>query len=92
MIEEPRLETARLLLRAWTMDDVPALQRLAGRRENADTMISIPPAGRSRHVRRGRSGLTVNRSLTNEARWPCWLAYAREVRIEFSGAVDPESR
>ncbi len=42
MTEEPRIETARLLLRPWTLEDAPSLCRLAGRREIADTMISIP--------------------------------------------------
>ncbi len=40
--QQPSLETARLRLRPWTFDDAPVLQRLAGRREIADTMISTP--------------------------------------------------
>jgi ribosomal-protein-alanine N-acetyltransferase len=42
MTDYPTLETARLALRPWTLDDAPTLQRLAARREIADTMISIP--------------------------------------------------
>ncbi len=42
MTEQPSIETARLALRPWTLEDAPALRRLAGRREIADTMISIP--------------------------------------------------
>jgi hypothetical protein len=42
MIDQPAIETARLVLCPWTADDAPALWRLAGRREIADTMISIP--------------------------------------------------
>jgi [ribosomal protein S5]-alanine N-acetyltransferase len=42
MTERPTIETARLILRPWNADDVAALQRLAGRREIADTMISVP--------------------------------------------------
>ena len=37
-----KLETDRLLLRPLTPEDAPALARLAGRREIADTTISIP--------------------------------------------------
>jgi len=37
-----KLETERLLLRPLALDDAPALSRLAGRREIADTTISIP--------------------------------------------------
>jgi [ribosomal protein S5]-alanine N-acetyltransferase len=39
---QPNLETERLLLRPLTPEDAPALARLAGRREIADTTISIP--------------------------------------------------
>ena len=42
MQEQPTLETERLVLRPLTAQDAPALQRLAGRREIADTTISIP--------------------------------------------------
>jgi ribosomal-protein-alanine N-acetyltransferase len=42
MTKQPTLETARLILRPWNPGDVEALQRLASRREIADTMISVP--------------------------------------------------
>ncbi len=42
MAEQPSINTARLLLRPWRPGDASPLQRLAGRREIADTMISIP--------------------------------------------------
>ena len=42
MAEPPTLETARLVLRPLTPEDAPTLRRLAGRREIADTTISIP--------------------------------------------------
>ena len=42
MTAQPTLETQRLLLRPLTLHDAPALSRLAGRREIADTTISIP--------------------------------------------------
>ena len=41
MQEQPTLETQRLILRPLTPQDAPALSRLAGRREIADTTISI---------------------------------------------------
>jgi len=40
--DQPTLETQRLILRPLTPQDAPALSRLAGRREIADTTISIP--------------------------------------------------
>ena len=42
MTEQPRLQTERLVLRPLTPHDAPTLSRLAGRREIADTTISIP--------------------------------------------------
>ena len=42
MTEHPTIATARLILRPWDNGDAEALQRLAGRREIADTMISVP--------------------------------------------------
>ncbi len=39
---QPTLKTARLNLRPWTKADAADLQRLAARREIADTMISVP--------------------------------------------------
>ena len=42
MLEQPTLTTERLVLRPLTARDVPDLVRHAGRREIADTTISIP--------------------------------------------------
>jgi len=42
MTDEPTLKTARLILRPWNTADADVLQLLAGRREIADTMISVP--------------------------------------------------
>jgi RimJ/RimL family protein N-acetyltransferase len=42
MPEQPTLDTKRLVLRPLTARDVPDLVRHAGRREIADTTISIP--------------------------------------------------
>lgn len=42
MTEHPVIKTARLILRPWKADDASPLQRLAGRREIADTMVSVP--------------------------------------------------
>ena len=42
MIEHPTIVTARLILRPWKAEDAPDVARLAGRREIADTTISIP--------------------------------------------------
>jgi ribosomal-protein-alanine N-acetyltransferase len=40
--QQPILETSRLLLRPLALEDAPAVQWLAGRREIADTTLSIP--------------------------------------------------
>ena len=42
MTEHPVITTTRLILRPWRAEDAAALHLLAGRREIADTMISIP--------------------------------------------------
>ena len=42
MNQQPTIETARLVLRPWRLEDAAALRALAGRREIADTMISVP--------------------------------------------------
>ncbi|MGA2866497.1 MAG: GNAT family N-acetyltransferase [Verrucomicrobiota bacterium] len=42
MIQQPTLETERLLLRPLTTDDAATVARLAGSREIAHTTISIP--------------------------------------------------
>jgi len=42
MNDYPRLETARLLLRAFTLEDAPDVHKLVGAREIADTTLNIP--------------------------------------------------
>jgi RimJ/RimL family protein N-acetyltransferase len=42
LLEQPTLATARLLLRAFTLNDVEVVQRLAGAFEVADTTLNIP--------------------------------------------------
>ena len=42
MDSEPALTTERLILRPLTLDDAPVVQQLAGKREIADTTLSIP--------------------------------------------------
>jgi RimJ/RimL family protein N-acetyltransferase len=41
-MQQPNLETPRLLLRPFTIADAPAVQRLAGTHEVADTTLNIP--------------------------------------------------
>ncbi len=42
MKERPTLETARLLLRPFTVADAPEVQRLAGDRDIASTTLNVP--------------------------------------------------
>ncbi len=42
MDSQPALTTEHLVLRPLTLEDAPVIQQLAGRREIADTTISIP--------------------------------------------------
>lgn len=56
MTEHPTIATARLILRPWNTDDVAALQRLAGRREIADTMISVPHPFTEEHAKKWIAG------------------------------------
>ncbi|HEU4642251.1 MAG TPA: GNAT family N-acetyltransferase [Gemmatimonadaceae bacterium] len=42
MPTRPTLDTSRLVLRPFTLADAPAVQRLAGAREVADTTLTIP--------------------------------------------------
>jgi len=42
MTQSKALETSRLVLRPLIVDDAPAIARLAGRREIADTTLAIP--------------------------------------------------
>ncbi len=42
MTERPTLETARLILRPFTLADAPEVQRLAGAREIASTTLNVP--------------------------------------------------
>ena len=42
MKKQPTLKTERLILRPFTMDDAPAVQRLAGDTEIAATTLNIP--------------------------------------------------
>lgn len=53
---QPTLTSERLLLRPLTADDIPTLQRLAGRREIADTTLAIPHPYSEEHARQWITG------------------------------------
>src|SRR5438045_3014662 len=42
MVAQPNIESRRLRLRPFALEDAPAVQRLAGAREIADTTLLIP--------------------------------------------------
>jgi RimJ/RimL family protein N-acetyltransferase len=58
MEKPPLLETRRLRLGPLSQADAPALQRIAGRRELADTTISIPHPFTEEHARQWISDYT----------------------------------
>jgi [ribosomal protein S5]-alanine N-acetyltransferase len=51
MAQRPTLETTRLVLRPFALDDAGDVQRLAGAPEVADTTLNIPPPLRGWHGR-----------------------------------------
>ena len=55
--KQPTVRTERLLLRPLTLKDAPELSRLAGRREIADTTISIPHPYSDEQARQWITGL-----------------------------------
>jgi RimJ/RimL family protein N-acetyltransferase len=42
MTERPTIQTSRLLLRPFTLEDAPVVQKLAGERDIASTTLNIP--------------------------------------------------
>ncbi len=62
---QPTLETPRLLLRPFAFEDAPALARLAGRREIADTTISVPHPYSEQQA---REWISHHMELGNEAK------------------------
>lgn len=84
MIEQPVLDTPRLRLRPIDLSDASEIQKAAGNREIADTMISIPhpyPAGEAeRYCRRQQS----------EREAECSAAFTIELRPtkRFCGLVE----
>jgi len=71
-MQQPVLETPRLLLRPFALSDAPEVQRLAGAPEVADTTLNLPhPYGEgvaeawiSGHAARFASGEGVNYAIT----------------------------
>ncbi|MCP3849095.1 MAG: GNAT family N-acetyltransferase [Gammaproteobacteria bacterium] len=93
MIEQPVLETMRLRLRPLELFDSPAIQKAAGAREIADTMISVPhpyPAGEAeRYVVRQQSEREAGRTATftieqKTEGWFCGLVEVRNIDREHS--------
>ena len=93
MIEQPVIETARLRLRPIERSDASAIQREAGAREIADTMISIPhpyPANEAeRYVARQQiereAGRAVTFSIIHKAEGRfCGLVELRDIDREHS--------
>jgi RimJ/RimL family protein N-acetyltransferase len=68
MIDQSVIETTRLRLRPLELSDASAIQKAAGVREIADTMISLPhpyPAGEAkRYIIRQQSEREAGRSVT----------------------------
>ena len=93
MIEQHVLETPRLRLRPLELFDTSAIQKAAGVREIADTMISIPhpypPGEAKRYVARQQAEREAGRSVTftieqNAEGWFCGLVEVRDIDREHS--------
>ncbi|MCU7801660.1 MAG: GNAT family N-acetyltransferase [Candidatus Thiodiazotropha sp. (ex Lucinoma annulata)] len=84
MIEHAVLETSRLLLRPLALSDTLAIQKTAGAREIADTMISLPhpyPAGGAeRYVALQQAERDAGRSVT--------FTIKQKAEEEFCGLVE----
>ncbi len=93
MIKPPILESPRLRLRPLERSDTSAIQRLAGNREIADTMISLPhpyPANEAeryfaRHQAEQKAGRAVTFLIEHKAQgWSCGLVEVRDIDREHS--------
>jgi len=84
MIEQPFIETMRLRLRPLERSDAAAIQDAAGRREIADTMISLPhpyPVGEAkRYVARQHSD--------REAGFIATFTIEQKTKNKFCGLVE----
>ena len=93
MIELPILETPRLQLRPLERSDTLAIQRSAGNREIADTMISLPhpyPADEAeryfaRHQAERKAGHAIAFRIKHKAEgWFCGLVEVRAIDRQHS--------
>lgn len=73
---QPTIQAKRLILRPLRPDDAPALSRLAGRREIADTTISVP---HPYSVEQARQWIANNTELLAQGRF---YVFAMEARRE----------
>jgi RimJ/RimL family protein N-acetyltransferase len=93
MIEQPTLDTPRLQLRPLERSDTLAIQRSAGNREIADSMISLPhpyPADEAecyfaRHQAERKAGRAVAFIIEHKAEgWFCGLVEVRAIDRQHS--------
>jgi [ribosomal protein S5]-alanine N-acetyltransferase len=95
MVNQSTLETTRAILRPLALADAPSIQRVASRREVADTMISIPhpyPAGEGerylhRQITEFEAGHSVSFAIECKAdRSFCGVIEIRDIEREHSQA------
>jgi len=93
MIEQPVLDTPRLRLRPLERADASAIQKAAGVREIADTMISLPHpypiVEAERYVAQQRAEQNAGRAVTFTIEqkvegWFCGLVEVRDIDQEHS--------
>ncbi len=93
MIEQPVLDTPRLRLRPLKRADASAIQKAAGVREIADTMISLPHpypiVEAERYVAQQRADQNAGRAVTFTIEqkvegWFCGLVEVRDIDQEHS--------
>ncbi|AFY97026.1 GNAT family N-acetyltransferase [Chamaesiphon minutus] len=95
MLPQSTLETTRSILRPLSLADVPSIQRVASRREVADTMISIPhpyPNGEAaqylrRQIAEFEAGHSVSFAIERKSdRAFCGVIEIRDIETEHSQA------
>jgi len=90
--EQPTLQTERLVLRPLTLQDAPTLSRLAGRREIADTTITILSSDTTEATVVGTATIkTGKEAFYRQLEMPLDQAYAYASQVMTENMLDAEA-